>query len=214
MRGGTGGPRGFSAGGRGFSTLNPGPGQADDSDMEGPCVIRAPEYVEKLRVGVNLATSSGVALQGWIALSPVSPLHAGPETLLERLNAGDQVFPLEGGAPGGGVLLVNPLDVECVRPARGTPNELVRRAHFGPPREERVQVRFRSGAEVEGLVRFELPPGFNRISDFLNSPEEFYTLDAADGVWVIHKRLVCATRLYQGSPKPGEPRLGVIEGGR
>lgn len=174
---------------------------------------RVPEYVEKLRIGVEIVTASGERLAGSIAVLPVAAFHDGPETLLDRLNAGDRVFPLEGGAPGGGVLLVNPHDVECVHPAPGTELELVRREHVGPPRAERVRVRLRSGTELEGLVRFELPPGFNRISDFLNGPEDFYALDTPDGVWIVHKGLVSSTRLFQESPRPGEPQLSVIEGG-
>lgn len=121
------------------------------------------------------------------------------------------VFPLEDGESG--VLLVNPLDVEGVQPAEGTPTELVRRESFGPLREERIRVRFRSGTELEGIVRFELPQNLNRVSDFLNGPESFYALDTPEGVWLVHKRLVCSTRLFQESPRPGRPLLSLIEGG-
>lgn len=175
--------------------------------------FRVPEYVEKHRVEVEVWTASGTVLAGWIALAPAAADHDGPESLVERLNAGDRVFPLEGAGPEGGVLLVNPFDVERVSAAADTPAGLVRRACFGPPREERVRLLFRSGAELEGLVRFELPPGLNRISDFLNGAEEFFALDTPKGVWIVHKRLVVTTRLYQDSPRPGEPQLTVIEGG-
>lgn len=170
---------------------------------------RIAEYVEKQRVGVDIATTSGATLSGWMAVSPVAAFHDGPETLLDRLNSGDRVFPLEGAE---GVLLVNPLDVERVRPDDDTAPELIRPESYGPAREERIRVIFRSGAELEGIVRFELPVGLNRVSDYLNGPEDFYPLDTPEGVWIVHKRLVCSTRLFQESPRPGEPRLTVIEG--
>jgi len=167
--------------------------------------------VQKLRVGVEVATSSGPKLGGWIALAPAAALHDGPESLLDRLNGGDQVIPMEGSE--GSVLLVNPMEIEFVRPEEGTAEELIRRENFGPTREERIRVRFRSGAELEGVIRFELPPNLNRVSDFLNGTDAFYPLDTAEGVAIVHKRLVSATQLFQDSPRPGEPQLTVIEGG-
>ena len=199
----------FSAGTGPISSPEPGP--PITAAMDGSYGSRIPEYVQKLRVGVEVATSTGPRLTGWIAVSPASAFHDGPESLLDRLNSGDQVFPLEGGEAG--VLLVNPADVEWVKPEEGTIEELVRREAIGPTREERVRLRFRSGAELEGLLCFELPPNLNRVSDFLNGAEPFYALETMDGLFLVHKRNVCTTRLFQDSPRPGEPQLTVIEGG-
>lgn len=172
-------------------------------------------FIEKLRVAVQISISSGPALTGGMAVLPVSEHHVGPETLLDRLNASQRMFPLEGSAEGG-VVLINPLDVEVVRPAEGTPPILICTASYGTTREERVRVRMMSGVEIEGVVRFELPEGLNRVSDYMNCLEDFFALDAHDGVCLVNKRLMSTIRLFHGSPKPAPPappQLRRIEGG-
>ena len=73
---------------------------------------------------------------------------------------------------------------------------------YSVTREERVSVRFRSGLELEGLLRMELPEMLNRASDFLNGPEDFFALMTADGVVLVNKRAVFDTRVYESSPLP------------
>ncbi|HYM81972.1 MAG TPA: hypothetical protein VEY91_11270 [Candidatus Limnocylindria bacterium] len=148
-----------------------------------------PEYVPKLRTAVRLGQPAQEPVLGFLSLAQQAEFHSGPETILERLNAPDRVIPFHRHEDGA-MLLVSRLDLEWVAPGRGVDPEWVCPPTYLVTREERVSVRFRSGLELEGLLRIEQPEMVNRASDFLNGPEDFFALMTADGVVLINKRAV------------------------
>lgn len=165
----------------------------------------APEYVRKVRVSVRILLPGQDPVEGFVSLDPSAERHQGPQTLLERLNRGDRVLPvLRGGERD--VLLVNPLDVEVVEALANVPAELVVPPTYLVTHEERVRVRFMSGRMVEGTLRFELPNELNRVSDFMNADDDFFSLAGPHGILLVNKRRVSTTRLYEESPRPGQAR--------
>ena len=44
--------------------------------------------------------------------------------------------------------------------------------------------------------------GFNRVSDFMNSPEDFFPLATSDGVYLVNKSRVREIQLFLTSPRP------------
>ena len=168
-----------------------------------PCKWEAglAEYVHKLRAIAWVSEAGEEEVEGYFALTPQAQFHAGPETLLERLNSSDRVIPFHL-AQNDGVMLLNRLEIQWVIPAKSVPAELVCPQTYQVTREERVRLRLLSGDIVEGLLRMELPEYFNRASDFLNSPEHFFPLVTERGVVLVNKLCVSSTRLYEASPEP------------
>jgi hypothetical protein len=160
-----------------------------------------PEFIEKIRTLVRYSRPGEEHTHGLVSLSSAAPLHDGPETILERLNAGDRVIPFE--APEGGpVTLVTRLDLAWVAPRPGTDSKLIGPGTFLITRQERVRVRIEDGEALEGVLQMELPEGFNRVSDFMNSPEDFFPLATSDGVYLVNKSRVREIQLFLTSPRP------------
>lgn len=158
-------------------------------------------YVEKLRVPVRLASLGCDSVAGTLSLSPHAELHAGPETVLERLNAPTRIVPFVRAEDDGVVLLVR-AHVEWVLAGPGVDAQLVRPAHFRPTREERVAVRMLTGASHEGVLAIEMPHEFNRLSDFLNGAEDFFPLQSAAGTLLLNKACVIDVRVRQAEALP------------
>jgi len=160
-----------------------------------------PEYVEKIRVAVKLCMSGQEPMGGQLSLSPSAQFHAGPETLLERLNAHDRVIPFHR-SEDDAVLLVSRIDIDWVAPGRGVDAELVCPRTYIVTREERVRVCLQGGEEIDGLLRMELPEMLNRASDFLNAADDFFPIATKKGVCLVNKLRVSSTRVYESSPAP------------
>lgn len=160
-----------------------------------------PEYVEKIRVSVRISRSGEPVIEGELALSPSSPFHDGPETLLDLLNASMHLLPFQRQADDVTLLLCRP-DVQWVMASPGVDPELLRPPAFGFTREERMRVRLRSGEEIEGLLQMELPENINRASDYLNGPEPFFPLSTRQGTYLVQKTSVREILLVDSSPVP------------
>ena len=160
-----------------------------------------PEFIQKLRTLVRYSRPGDEQAHGVLSLSSAAPMHDGPETILERLNASDRVIPFE--APdGGSVTLVTRLDLAWVAPRPGTDSKLIGPGTFIITRQERVRVRIEDGEILEGVLQMELPEGFNRVSDFMNAPEDFFPLATPDGVFLLNKSRVREIELFLASPRP------------
>jgi hypothetical protein len=160
-----------------------------------------PEYVDKVRTLVSYARPGEAPVHGVISLGSSARLHDGPETMLERLNAGERVVPFES-PDGNHVTLVTRLDLSWVSPRPGTDPKLVGPGTFLVTRQEEVRVRLDGGETLEGVLQMELPEGFNRVSDFLNGPEDFFPLATPDGAYLVNKHRVREVQLFRASPKP------------
>jgi hypothetical protein len=159
-----------------------------------------PTYIQKLRVDVHVRLVGQEPMPGSIWLGPQAEFHDGPETLLERLNAAVRVVPLL--AADGTMYLLNPREVESVEPAPEVPGDLVLPPTWGVAREERVELRFPTGRVEEGAVRIVLPRDLNRVSDFMNTEDDFFPLVTSRGILLVNKDRVATTRLFASSPSP------------
>lgn len=159
------------------------------------------DYIEKLRVAASVWLPGREPMAGWFALAPQAEFRLGPETLLERLNTHDRVIPFIRREDEATCLLVR-LGIDWVRAANDVQPALVCPPQSLVAREEWVRVRFRGGAEVEGMLELELPETLNRATDFLNAPADFFPLLRQDGIVLVNKHRVLETRLYDRSPRP------------
>ena len=158
-------------------------------------------YVGKLLIPVRIMLPGPEQLAGTFALTPASPFRDGPESLLELLNAGSRVVPFLLPTDNA-VILLSRSSIDWVEVSAEVEPDRVRPATFMVTREEHVQVRMLDGRKVEGRVSMELPEHQNRISDFLNTPEDFFPLVTHAGTMLINKSRIACVRLFENSPKP------------
>jgi hypothetical protein len=160
-----------------------------------------PQYVQKLRVPVQLARIGAPPLAGLVALFPHAEHHDGPETLLECLNASPRILPfqLTGDAA---VLLITRDHVEWVEPDASVEQRLVRPVPYMATHEELVQVHMAGGLTLEGIISMEMPHEFNRPSDYLNGPEHFFPLRMQLGTRLLNKACVIAVRVRAATSVP------------
>jgi hypothetical protein len=72
----------------------------------------------------------------------------------------------------------------------------------GPPRavthEEHASVWLRSGRKLDGVIAMQMPDGYNRTSDFINSPDDFFMLRCGERALLVNKRRVRDVRIDSG----------------
>jgi hypothetical protein len=160
-----------------------------------------PQFIEKIRIPVQVAQPAEEPVSGYLSLAPRAQYHDGPETLLELLNTPRRVLPFVS-QQGESTRLLHREAIEWVMAGPDAPAGLVAPHTFRVTREERVQVCFRDGRSVEGVLRMELPDDLNRASDFLNTPEDFFPLTSGVRTLLISKAAVREVRLFSESPRP------------
>lgn len=160
-----------------------------------------PGYVQKLRAMVRVLLAGDDPVDGVLCLAPYARFHEGPQTLLELLNSGDRMIPLE--VPeDGSVRMVTRTEIVWVAPHAGVEARLQRHTSFQVTNEERIRIRLIDGTSIEGLLQLELPSEFNRASDFLNMSEDFFALETTDGLLFVNKLRMREVRLFSASPLP------------
>jgi len=162
-----------------------------------------PTFIEKIRVPVRISEPSRTAAVGFLSLSPHSQAHAGPETVLDLLNAGHRVFPFHRHEDGA-MLLVTRMNLAYVTVASEVDANLVRPRNYRVTHEERVLVELEDGVRLDGNIQMELPEHLNRTSDFLNLDEDFFALLSRQGTMLVNKSKVRVLRLFAKSPAPIE----------
>lgn len=160
-----------------------------------------PQYVQKIRVPVQLARAGAPPLAGLVSLFPHAELHDGPETLLECLDAPARMLPFQL-AGGDAVLLITRAHVEWVQPDASVDPRLVRPAPYMSTHEELVQVRMTGGETLEGMLSMEMPHEFNRPSDYLNGDDGFFLLGMASGTRLLNKARVVEVRVRAAGSVP------------
>ncbi len=179
--------------------------RADNPIMSLPEPLGPQPYVDKLLVAACVMLPGPEPVEGAFALSPASRLRDGPESLLELLNGEARVVPFIRAADEVVLLLARDA-IDWVDVGPRVDRSRVRPVTFMITREEHVQVRLLDGRKVEGRLAMELPEHLNRVSDFLNQPEDFFALTARAGTMLINKSRVAWVRLFEDSPPPpGEP---------
>jgi len=148
----------------------------------------------RYRLPVTLSVADGPPVAGWLSLSRAPGPNERPQTLLERLNEPVSVVPVTHGDV---AHLVNRILIEWAEAGPG-----VEAAQIGPPRnvtrEEYASVWLRSGRKLDGVIAMEMPEGYNRTSDFINSEDEFFILRCRDRTLLVNKRRVRELRIVRG----------------
>lgn len=162
-----------------------------------------PRYVEKTRVPVCVHLPGEDGVLGFLSLMPSSEHHAGPETILDRLNENTRVVPFQR-AGDGAVLLLNRSRIDWIEAGAEVPPVFLRSVTYAPTREEHVQVRLTSGATFDGIMPMEMPDEYNRASDYLNGEPDFFVLVCGRVTRIVNKEHVLETRVYGSTLRPAE----------
>lgn len=158
-------------------------------------------YVEKIRVPVRVGQAGMEPMDGYLSLGPQAEFHAGPETILERLNVVIRVVPFRR-AEDERTLLLNRDEIEWVAAAPGVERELICPPNYQVTNQEHAVLRMMNGAILEGEVQMELPDHLNRASDFINGVEDFFPLMTPEGILLVSKLRVSCFELPAPSPRP------------
>ena len=172
-----------------------------DSTIVQPEVPGMAGYVSKIRVAVRLAVGGLPPMEGFLSLESGTRNHARPETILEKLNSSARVIPFHRGADNA-VLLVNRMEIEYVGAGDDVTMDYVMPPAYRVTLQERVRLRLTSGVELRGVLRLELPDDLNRVSDYLNTGDDYFPLALPGEVLLVNKNHVSVARLFDASPAP------------
>ncbi len=158
-------------------------------------------YVEKLRVPVRIALQGVAPTEGLLSLSPRAEQHEGPETILDRLNGPQRVLPFHR-REDGAVVLVTRLHVVWVEAGPMVAAAVIRPPAYMTTREEHVRVRLIGEEAIEGVLAMEMPTEYNRASDYLNGPEDFFPLVTSTGTRLINKAMLLDVQVFASAAIP------------
>lgn len=135
--------------------------------------------VEKRAVETLLLLYDGKRLDGHLYLAPDSPRHSGPQTVADLMAEKDLMIPFR--QKDGRFVLVGKASVAAVRVA----STELKRGEF----LERIPARLRlaGGHTLEGHFLAEKGAG-DRLSDLLNTPDDWFRLEEPGAVHWISKR--------------------------
>jgi hypothetical protein len=159
-------------------------------------------YVQKLRALVRVLLAGDEPVDGVMCLAPYSRSHDGPQTLLELLNSGDRMIPLEG-LDDPAVHLLTRAEIVWAAPHAGVEARL-QRPLVKLQSEEHVRIRLSDGTQLEGLLQLERIGELNRASDFLNLGDDFFAVETDEGLLFVNKLRVRDVRLFSAAPLPVE----------
>jgi len=163
------------------------------------------QYIEKHQAPVRVVQCGREPLQGFLVLAARTPDHEGPETVLDLLNRPGRVIPLVRDSADH-VLLLTRMNIDWVAPDPLVHANLVCPSTYTVTRQERVVLRFADGEALEGLVQMVQCGESDRLSDFLNRPEDFFPLVTSGGRVLVNKNRVRETLVFQASPRPAAGR--------
>jgi hypothetical protein len=141
------------------------------------------EYqVMKRRSPVTLFLTDGLVLDGTVFLSEFAAGHEGPETLVDLLLDAAPFFPLVENS--GRIHLVGK---QSVAHARGAVE------HHPPVTHQlawRVVLTFSGGDTLQGELHATMPPGQQRLQDYLNQVPPFFPLITEQFQHVLNRQQV------------------------
>jgi hypothetical protein len=149
--------------------------------------------VPKTEVAARIRLADGEELDCTLYTTSTGPTGE-PGRILDRLNDGSEKFvPL---AAGSERLLVNKRSLVWVRldansePLPDRPGML----------ERRVRLALSDGQSLEGHLRYEMPPGRQRLIDFLNDSPPFVAVALSpEGTAVLHRQYL--SRVVELGPR-------------
>lgn len=160
--------------------------------------------IPKLRAAVRLSQPRHDPRDGWFLLFPDVGDSGRAETVLELLNSARLVIPfLE--REDQTVLLLVRKNIDWVAIGADVEPRLV----FPPGRQtafhQRVEIGFVDERRVEATIRWGDAAQKTRLSDFLDSPDAFFAVEASFGTLMVNKRRIREIRIVEGNGAHAPP---------
>ena len=143
------------------------------------------------QVRVAALSLDGLWSNGHLFLKPLAQTHAGPETVLDRLNDRDPFLPLQ--VPGDrSITLLNKAQIARVMVPEGQAGDAVTEDQENlAGRIEPVLLTMLQGHPVSGWIAIQAPQWQSRLSDYLNNlPGLFFPMYADDALHLINRQAV------------------------
>ena len=140
--------------------------------------------IPKLQVAVKFCGLDGSVTRGSLFVDPASPRHGGVQTILERLNGPEAFVVLEVG-DGGQIEIFQKRHLLRVTPMADLAMDQVFVPDGLVTRQEDVTLTLVNGSNMHGRIWMGLPHDRSRLSDFLNTGEEFFPLLIPGGIHLV-----------------------------
>ena len=150
------------------------------------------DWAATKRLNARVVLAEGLTLQGELHLQPRVAYHDGPELPVEMLNRPERFFVLS--LAKGGVVFVSKTQVALVAYSAAAAAPPLDRERSTACRTLKFEVMIVGGVEYKGQVQTELPPDHSRPLDYLNAPEDFFTLVTDKNTLCLNRRHVRAVR--------------------
>jgi hypothetical protein len=169
-------------------------------------------HVEKVRVPVRLSQANRDPRDGWLLLFPQVEAGGRTESLVELLNSRRKVIPF---LPSDeeSVLLLPRLNIDWVVVGTGAESSFIFPAGREPTREQRAEMLFVDQRRLEVTLQWRAVDDHFRLSDFLNSSDDFVTARAGFGTLIVNMNRIREIRITQPAARVVLPGAGAHRAG-
>ena len=136
--------------------------------------------VEKSEQPVVLFQADGSVMKGVVFLSSCAYSHIGQQTLMDLLKEKGEFFPFK--MDDGTFCVTNKATITHIR-YQTAPQKL---EHESLGDKVDVQITFVGGEQLSGTILIEMPEGRNRLFDFINATERFFTLTSHEASYLVN----------------------------
>lgn len=136
--------------------------------------------VEKSEQHVTLFQADGSVMKGVVFLSTSAYTHIGQQTLHDLLKEKGDFFPFRSEA--GSFCITNKNTITHIRYEPWPESEEL--ATLGDQVD--VQITFVGGEQLGGTIVIEMPEGRNRLFDFINAIEGFFSLTTPEAHYLVN----------------------------
>jgi hypothetical protein len=150
--------------------------------------------IEKRRAEAALTLSTGTTVRGCFFLSESRASHAGPERVVDLLNAEEGFFPFElNGQPPNTTVVYNRSQVVMVTLLGETIEAQLEPSYAVAP-VRAVRILLSSGETLDGSVRVYCPSGHDRLSDYARLPEPFRYIETKGATIIVNSAHIVELR--------------------
>jgi hypothetical protein len=151
-------------------------------------VINQVIKIDKLKRPASVLMGNNVKLEVNFFLSPTAETHSGSELIVDVLNSGQTILPMED-CYTGEIILVNRMQIKTVELSEGELSKETIGFHEDP-----VTIELMDGDPLKGSLFIDMPPGRSRLSDYLNSTSQFIYIFLNPNDFIVNKSFIATVR--------------------
>ncbi len=137
--------------------------------------------VEKRQEQVSLFMADGIVFEGTVFLAQYAMYHSGEQRVLDLLLEDDRFLPMK--ANDGTFHLISKGMISHVR-CKVVLEEGLEYI------DRQIQISFLGNEALQGAVKSNLPAHSTRLTDYINSGNEFFPLFSGDHAYLVNRSLI------------------------